>query len=216
MKCIEPIKLKNTVLGQYVKDEDGTPGRQRGYTDDQSIEKDSLTATFATTILYVKNERWDGVPFIITAGKALDETISEVRIQFKQLHANIFKNACRKNELIIRIQPDESVILKVLTKRPGMDFLVEETDLDLTYADKYQGLYLPKAYERLFMEIIYGSQINFVRADELSHAWRIFTPLLHEIEDKKIKPIYYKNGSKSIPESDNLIETKGKFNFERE
>ena len=89
-------------------------------------------------ILYVNNERWDGVPFIISAGKALDQTVSEVRVQFKQIPGNIFKNACRKNELIIRIQPNEGIYLKMQNKRPGMDFILEETDLDLTYAEKYE------------------------------------------------------------------------------
>ncbi|CAF0743229.1 unnamed protein product [Brachionus calyciflorus] len=215
LKSIKAIKLDDVVLGQYAKNENGTPEQQKGYIDDEGVDKDSLTATYAIIILHINNERWDGVPFIISAGKALDETISEVRIQFNQVPANIFKNYCRRNELVIRIQPNEAVYLTMLTKRPGMDFVVEETDLDLTYAEKYKGLYVPKAYERLFMNIIYGSQISFVRSDELTEAWRIFTPVLHEIEEKKIKPIYYQFGSNSIPEAENLIMTKGKYSFER-
>ena len=42
------------------------------------------------------------------------------------------------------------------------------------------------------MDLIYVSQINFVRSDELEEAWRVFTPILHQIEAEMIKPIYYK------------------------
>ncbi|RNA35157.1 glucose-6-phosphate 1-dehydrogenase [Brachionus plicatilis] len=216
LKSMDPIKIEDVVLGQYVANEMGASVQKNAYTDDKSVPDDSLTSTFATMILYINNERWDGVPFIISAGKALDRTTSEVRIQFKQVPGNIFKNVCKRNELIIRIQPDESICLKMQNKRPGMDFILEETDLDLTYAEKYEGLYLPKAYERLLMDVIYGSQISFVRSDELEEAWRIFTPILHQIEAERIKPICYKFGSQSIPESDNLITTKGNYTFRRE
>jgi glucose-6-phosphate 1-dehydrogenase len=53
---------------------------------------------------------------------------------------------------------------------------------------------LPDAYERLILDVFTGSQIHFVRSDELYEAWRIFTPLLHRIEKEKPKPIYYKYG----------------------
>lgn len=35
--------------------------------------------------------------------------------------------------------------------------------------------------------------MHFVRADELSEAWRIFTPLLHEIESSHPEPLLYKS-----------------------
>jgi Glucose-6-phosphate dehydrogenase, C-terminal domain len=53
---------------------------------------------------------------------------------------------------------------------------------------------MPDAYERLILDVFCGTQINFVRTDELSEAWRIFTPVLHEIEETKPKPITYVYG----------------------
>ena len=53
---------------------------------------------------------------------------------------------------------------------------------------------MPEAYERLILDVFMGSQINFVRSDELYQAWRIFTPLLHAIEQDKPKPLPYKYG----------------------
>jgi len=53
---------------------------------------------------------------------------------------------------------------------------------------------MPEAYERLILDVFMGSQIHFVRSDELYQAWRIFTPLLHKIEQEKPLPIPYKYG----------------------
>lgn len=59
---------------------------------------------------------------------------------------------------------------------------------------RYKEVRLPDAYERLFLEVFMGSQINFVRTDELEYAWRILTPVLEELEKKKIQPVQYKFG----------------------
>lgn len=113
-----------------------------------------------------------------------------------------------RSELVMRVQPNEAVYLKLMTKKPGMGFGVEESELDLTYNARYkvcflfnllskpllQNVRLPDAYERLFIEVFMGSQINFVRTDELENAWRILTPALKELEENKIKPIPYKFG----------------------
>ena len=75
-----------------------------------------------------------------------------------------------------------------------MNYSPEETELDLTYKSRYEGIYMPDAYERLILDVFLGSQVHFVRSDELAEAWRIFTPLLHKIESEKIKPIPYVYG----------------------
>lgn len=79
---------------------------------------------------------------------------------------------------------------------------MEETELDLTYQHRYEGVSLPDAYERLILDVFCGSQMHFVRSDELSEAWRIFTPLLHTIEGNKVVPIKYKYGARGPKEAD--------------
>lgn len=81
--------------------------------------------------------------------------------------------------------------MKLMVKAPGMTFDMEETELDLTYGSRYEDVKLPDAYERLILDVFCGSQMHFVRSDELREAWRIFTPLLHRIEGEKIQPIPY-------------------------
>ncbi|VDM21993.1 unnamed protein product [Hydatigera taeniaeformis] len=147
---------------------------------------------------------------------SLNERKAEVRIQFKDIAFDIFGTSAHgdvsvaRNELVIRVQPGEAVYLKVMTKRPGMDFIPEQTELDLTYSHRYEHLKLPDAYERLLLDVFSGSQTNFVRYDELDEAWRIFTPALQELEKEKIKPFPYPHGSRNgPPEADELMRRVG-------
>lgn len=79
-----------------------------------------------------------GVPFILRCGKALNERKAEVRLQFNDVPGQIFAERCQRNELVMRVQPDEAIYLKMLTKRPGVYFSPEETELDLTYKSRYK------------------------------------------------------------------------------
>nr|XP_020473019.1 glucose-6-phosphate 1-dehydrogenase-like isoform X2 [Monopterus albus] len=138
LKCIAPVGVSDVVLGQYVGDPAGEGHSRLSYLDDPTVPKDSCTPTFATAVLYVQNERWDGVPFILRCGKALNERKAEVRLQFTDVPGDIFGKHCQRNELVIRVQPDEAIYLKMMTKRPGVYFSLEETELDLTYKSRYK------------------------------------------------------------------------------
>lgn len=211
LKSIQPIELEHVVLGQYVGKSDGDGDEKVGYLEDPTVPKGSVTPTFATAALFVNNERWEGVPFFLRCGKALNERKAEVRVQFRDIPGDIFPPGdVKRNELVIRVQPNEAVYLKMMTKSPGMSFKSEETELDLSYNRRYQNLKLPDAYERLILDVFCGSQIHFVRSDELSEAWRIFTPLLHKIETEKPKPIPYVYGSRGPKETDEFMT---KYNF---
>lgn len=69
LRCIDAIDLKDVVLGQYVGDENGEGDAKLGYLDDPTVPKNSNTPTYALAVMYIKNERWDGVPFILRCGK---------------------------------------------------------------------------------------------------------------------------------------------------
>uniref|UniRef100_A0A914VKB9 Glucose-6-phosphate 1-dehydrogenase n=1 Tax=Plectus sambesii TaxID=2011161 RepID=A0A914VKB9_9BILA len=211
LKSIRPVRVDDVVLGQYVGDPNGKDEDARqGYLDDPTVPKGSTTATYALAVLNVNNERWDGVPFFLRCGKALNERKAEVRVQFREVPGDIYPSgALKRTELVIRVQPNEAVYIKLMTKRPGMGFDVEETELDLSYNSRYTDVRLPDAYERLILEVFCGSQINFVRTDELDYAWKIFTPLLDQIEKEKIPPIEYVYGSRGPREGDELMQKHG-------
>ena len=198
LRAIPAIEPKNVIIGQYGKSLDGS---KPAYKEDDTVPKDSRCPTFCALVVNIKNERWDGVPFIMKAGKALNEQKTEIRIQFKDITSGIFKDIPR-NELVMRIQPNESVYIKMNSKLPGLSMQTVVTELDLTYRRRFSDLKIPEAYESLILDCLKGDHSNFVRDDELDASWRIFTPLLHYLDDnKEIIPMEYPYGKfKSPPE----------------
>lgn len=203
LRCIEPVRVEDCVLGQYTAAEDGS---MPGYLDDSTVPKGSKCPTFAVMVLHINNDRWSGVPFILKAGKALEDKYMGIRIQFKD-EIRPYRDAAQRNELVIRAQPAEAMYLKITTKTPGlMEDLTHthQTELDLTYRSRYD-VRLPDAYESLINDAIQGNSTNFVRKDELDAAWRIFTPLLHRIDAGDMCPIPYKAGTRGPREADEVI-----------
>lgn len=194
LKAFSPLETENVVLGQYDKSEDGT---KPGYLDDKTVKSGSKCVTYAALGIQIHNERWDGVPFVLRAGKALDESKVEIRVQFKQVAKGIFKEI-QRNELVIRVQPNEAVYMKINSKIPGISTETSLTELDLTYAGRYsKDFWIPEAYEALIRDCYLGNHANFVRDDELDVSWQIFTPLLNYIESADAPvPEKYPYGSK--------------------
>ncbi|KAG4927176.1 hypothetical protein JHK85_053662 [Glycine max] len=173
----EKVKVLESVLP--IRDDEVVLGQYEGYKDDPTVPDKSNTPTFATVILRIHNERWEGVPFILKAGKALNSRKAEIRVQFKDV------------------------------KQPGLEMSTVQSELDLSYGQRYQGVTIPEAYERLILDTIKGDQQHFVRRDELKASWQIFTPLLHRIDEGEFKPLPYKPGSRGPAEADQLLEKAG-------
>ncbi|XP_022123211.2 glucose-6-phosphate 1-dehydrogenase [Pieris rapae] len=205
LRHIKPIELNDILVGQYVGNPNGQGEEKLGYLDDPTVPKDSVTPTYAVAALYINNARWEGVPFILRCGKALNERKAEVRVQYKDVPGDIFEGHTKRNELVVRVQPGEALYLKLMCKSPGMKFDLMETELDLTYSMRYKETDVPDAYERLILDVFTGSQMHFVRNDELKEAWRIFTPVLKQLEEQQVKPIPYVYGSRGPPEADSKL-----------
>ncbi len=196
LRSITPLTLDNIVIGQYgTAAENGKVGN--AYADDPTVPAGSRTPTYAAARLAIQNSRWDGVPFLITAGKGLDSRMTEIRIQFRDVPGNMFcvaEGCPQPNELVIRVQPDEAIYLSLVNKVPGMNLRLETRKLDLQYKAAFTEL-IPDAYESLILDVIRGDRSLFIRSDELQAAWDIFTPVLHEIEQQRIVPHSYPFGS---------------------
>eukprot|EP00742_Colponemidia_sp_Colp-10_P002638 GILJ01002820.1.p1 GENE.GILJ01002820.1~~GILJ01002820.1.p1 ORF type:complete len:496 (-),score=81.60 GILJ01002820.1:179-1666(-) len=210
LRQMQPLKLEDVVLGQYGSSEDGT---KPGYLDDEGVPKDSLTPTFASAVMRINNERWEGVPFILKCGKALDNRKTEIRIQLQNVPGNVFGCDTARNELVLRVQPKEAIYMKIVGKVPGIAMDLGQTELDLSYTSRYPTGQMPDAYERLILDVIRGDHANFVRDDELDAAWALFTPLLHQIESEKVKPIVYPFGSRGPQEGDDLAARHGYIRY---
>ena len=150
LNCIDLGKLDDCVLGQYLTSEDGS---KPSYTGDPSAPDNSVIPTFVTTELWINNPRWDGVPFILKAGKTLNERKGKFRIQFKLASgANwIFAGQeVPQNELVMRLQPGEAVYMKANFKSPGLKTTPVMSELDLSYAECYAHKEMVDAYTHLW------------------------------------------------------------------
>lgn len=206
LKAVPPIKEEDVLIGQYAA-ANGKPG----YKDDDTVPKDSNCPTFAALTLWVESQRWKGVPFILKAGKALDEAKVEIRVQYKDVAGGMFKDIPR-NELVIRIQPNEAIYMKFNAKKPGLGMESIPIDLNLTYKERMEDFRIPEAYEALILDALNGDHSNFVRDDELDVSWAIFTPILHAIDQGKIKNEPYPYGSRG-PQSLNAFI--GKYGYKK-
>ncbi|KAL8150939.1 LOW QUALITY PROTEIN: hypothetical protein V2J09_020747 [Rumex salicifolius] len=225
LRSIRPPRLGDAVLGQYKGFQDGERWVP-GYTDEPSVCKDSLNPTFAAATLFINNARWDGVPFFLVAGKGLDSKRVEIRVQFRHVPGNLYKKKYgadldkATNELVIRVQPDEAIYLKINNKVPGLGMRLDCTDLNLFFKSSnsthflMQNLFInlttpqharwlksypkeiPDAFERLLMDAVEGERRLFIRSDEVEAVRALFRPLLEELEKKKTLPELYRYGSR--------------------
>lgn len=200
LKSMRPLQLEDVVVGQYKGHSKGGKSYP-AYTDDPTVPNDSVTPTFAAAAIFIDNARWDGVPFLMKAGKALHTRRAEIRVQFRHVPGNLYKRSFgtdldkATNELVLRVQPDEAIYLKINNKVPGLGMRLDRSDLNLLYRSRYPSE-IPDAYERLLLDAVEGERRLFIRSDELDAAWSLFTPLLKELEEKKIAPELYPYGSR--------------------
>jgi glucose-6-phosphate 1-dehydrogenase len=208
------------VRGQYSAGRmDGEP--VPGYLEEERIPRGSRTETFAALDVRVDNWRWEGVPFYVRTGKRLPWRVSEISLQFKQPPLNLFKTVecegdlcqlveARPNTLVFRIQPSESISLRVSTKRPGMQYQIHPVKMDFAYEDAFAAATLPEAYERLLLDVLRGDSTLFMRNDELDAAWRLVTPLLEAWGADLKGPEPYPAGTWGPPGSDALLARHGR------
>ncbi|XP_009108011.1 glucose-6-phosphate 1-dehydrogenase 1, chloroplastic [Brassica rapa] len=200
LRSMKPLLLQDMIVGQYKGHSKGGKAYP-GYTDDPTVPTNSLTPTFAAAAMFINNARWDGVPFLMKAGKALHTRGAEIRVQFRHVPGNLYKKNFATdldkatNELVIRVQPDEGIYLRINNKVPGLGMRLDRSDLNLLYRSRYPRE-IPDAYERLLLDAIEGERRLFIRSDELDAAWDLFTPALKELEHKKIVPELYPYGSR--------------------
>lgn len=181
LDSVRPIDPEaNVTFGQYTSGAvDGEP--VPGYRDEEGVDDSSDTETFVEMRLEVDNWRWQGVPFVLRTGKRLSEKSTRIAIRFRRAPVSLFQPfastcALGSNVLVITLQPDEGFDLYFEVKGRSSPFQLETQQLRFRYGDVFEKL--PDAYETLLLDIIEGDQTLFVHADEVEHAWRLYTPIL--------------------------------------
>ncbi|KAG9389479.1 glucose-6-phosphate dehydrogenase [Carpediemonas membranifera] len=200
MESGDIVAEKNKVLRSTTIDPSSVVVAQyEGYTADPTVEPDSKTPTFSRMTARINNERWAGVPFTLTAGKALDRTQTSITIHYRSIPGEpLFNTPCGNtcNRLSIIIQPDERIELRTMNKVPGMGFDARCSDLNMLYRDTYKGVHIPEAYERLILDVIEGDQRFFVQSGEARLSWVLFEQTLKEIDDGRFEVKTYPFGAK--------------------
>mmetsp|Transcript_53017 Transcript_53017/g.128630 ORF Transcript_53017/g.128630 Transcript_53017/m.128630 type:complete len:609 (+) Transcript_53017:451-2277(+) len=194
LKNMEVLSLDDALLGQY-----------DGYSDDPTIhDKETNCPTYASLRCSVNTPRWKGVPMILEAGKALNEKLCEIRVRFRNSEnlSSVRRSAKRlgPSELVMRIQPKPALEIHTNIKSPGLSTQPTMSVMKMNYEDDIPNMSNPDAYTRLLLDVLRGNQGSFVRDDELRRSWEIFTPLLHAIENSRIRPEPYDYGSDGPPQ----------------
>ncbi len=211
-KAIEGIPVEDTARGQY------GPGKVDGqevpgYRQEDRVDPNSSTETYAAARLEIENWRWAGVPFYIRAGKRLEKRITEVTVVFKQAPLHLFKSnntdeKIEPNILTIRIQPDEGISLRFSAKVPGPTTNVKPVEMAFSYAEAF-GKSSANGYERLLLDAMLGEATLFAEREGVEATWALFTPVLEAWA--KIKPDFpnYAAGSEGPKCADELLERDG-------
>ena len=215
-RSVRPIRTSMvdevTVRGQYSAGEhDGE--MTSGYLKEKGVPADSQTETFAALKLYIDNWRWSGTPFYLRTGKCLEQKLSEVVVRFRSPPLTLFQKQCDSpvypNDLVIRVQPDEGISLRLNGKVPGGAMNIKGVAMDFYYANTFHKE-PPEAYERLIFDAMTGDQTLFIRADEAEAAWAVIDPIEQGWAQSKKPPAEYAPGTWGPKPAMNLIELDGR------
>ena len=216
MHAVHPVALEQldnlTVRGQYGAG--SVAGKEvPGYREEGGVNPESNTETYAAVKLYFDNWRWADVPFYIRSGKRMPKRVTEIAIQFKQaplqLFASIPDQQFEPNVLIVRIQPDEGITLRIGAKIPGQVTRIRWVNMDFRYGASF-GVSSPEAYERLLLDCILGDSTLYARRDMTERGWEIVQPILDAWAAKKGAFPNYAAGTWGPAAADELIERDGR------
>lgn len=182
LRALKPLSgreaIEQTVRGQY-KAGAYSDGPVSGFLEDPDIPNDSLTETYVALKAEIGSWRWEGVPFYLRTGKRLPDKVTEIVINFRKVPHSIYDTAdgfSVPNQLIIRLQPEESIRLRIYVKAWGDDMHLQPVHLDLDFNDVFKKRQMI-AYERLLLDVIRGNQMLFMRRDEVAAAWEWIDPI---------------------------------------
>ncbi len=211
LKSLKPITgrdvMDRTVRGQY------TAGRIGGhevpaYYFERKVHSDSDTETFVVVQAELDSWRWAGVPFFLRTGKRMARKCSEIIISFRPVPHMLFGADSQVNQLVIRLQPEERISLRLMAKSPGKGMTLEPVELDLNLASVFQQRRWD-AYERLLLDVIEGDSTLFMRHDEVEAAWCWIDQILAGWQNYYRKPRPYAAGTSGPEQARQMLARRG-------
>jgi glucose-6-phosphate 1-dehydrogenase len=216
LRSLRPLErslvAQNVVRGQY------TRGVVRGdevpaYREEPDVSPDSRVETFVAMRCFVDNWRWSGVPFYVRAGKRLARRVTEIAVVFNEIPHTLFRapdGGITPNVLSVRIQPDEGIALRFISKEPGQQTILRDVAMDFRYGAAF-GSNTPEAYERLLLDAMRGDATLFTRRDEVEAQWEYIDRVLGAwAADGYPPPPTYPSGSWGPDQADDLLARDGR------
>src|SRR3954463_7790472 len=204
---------RNVIRGQY--SEGAINGKDvPAYRTEKNVNPESKTETFVALKVRVDDWRLADVPIYIRVGKRLPKSGTEISVHFKKAPAVLFNResvSLDQNVLVIRIQPDEGISLRMQAKVPGTSLRIEPVKMDFHYGTSF-GKASPEAYERLLLDAMSGDATLFARSDEVEEAWAFIDPIEEAWRAKENQPdlFMYPAGSWGPDEADELLARDGR------
>jgi glucose-6-phosphate 1-dehydrogenase len=204
LSAVRMVQLGDAVRGQY-----------EGYIGSPGVAPDSQTPTFAALKVFIDNWRWQGVPFYLRSGKALQQKVSEIVIQFRRPPHLFFDlpdgQDLEPNLLCLCIQPDEGIHIRFQSKVPGSASRVQPVDMEFKYRTSFSNTPLPEAYERLLLDALQGDAALFTREDEIELSWKLIDSVFRCWEAPDAEPLQiYPRGSWGPESADRLLADDGR------
>jgi len=215
-KVLASIRLPDdlatgTARGQYAG---GWQGGEKvlGFLEEDGMDAESVTETYAALRLTIDTRRWSGVPFYLRAGKRLGRRVTEIAVVFKRAPQHLFAKgntaALGENALVIRVQPDEGVTIRFGSKVPGVGMQVRDVTMDFGYGHAFTEA-SPEAYERLILDVLLGDPPLFPRHEEVELSWKILDPI-EEFWAEQGQPEQYRPGTWGPSSADDLLSRDGR------
>ncbi len=211
IRIMKPDEVdQNAVAGQYgparIGDQD-VPG----FRQEEGVAPDSQTDTYAAVTLFVENWRWAGVPFYLRTGKRLGRRVTDIAIHFNAApHAPFAESngGIVPNLLIIRIQPEEGISLRFVSKQPGGGMHLRPVSMDFNYGASF-GSREPDAYETLLVDAMRGDSTLYIRQDAVEASWAVVEPILEVWRNRKLDFPNYAAGSWGPAAADEMLRRRG-------
>ena len=213
IRRIRPEQIaERTVRAQYGP---GTVNgeRAKGYKEEEGVKPESVTDTYAAVEFYISNWRWSGVPFYLRTGKRLSRNLTEVAVHLKRTPQALFARTpdeeIEPNVIVLRIQPDEGIVVSFGAKRPGFEMRTSTVQMDFCYQRAF-GVESPDAYEMLLLDVMQGDPMLFIRGDEAEAQWRLITPIEEAWEKEGAREIpVYETSTDGPKEADEMLARNG-------
>ncbi|WP_018295561.1 glucose-6-phosphate dehydrogenase [Corynebacterium lubricantis] len=207
---VEPLS-KTTARGQYTAGWQGSK-KVPGLRDEEGFDPNSTTETFAACTLKINSRRWAGVPFYLRTGKRLGRRVTEIALVFKEAPYQPFDEgqtgSLGNNAVVIRIQPDEGVLMRFGSKVPGSTMEVRDVNMDFSYSEAFTEE-SPEAYERLILDALLEDTSLFPTNAEVERSWEILDPIIEHWHSNG-RPDEYEAGTWGPQSADDMLAKDGR------